>query len=732
MAFDKRTYFAAEQDSTIFAQRAMSRAKAFRDYLSGSGRTERMQRVWSGFYGAGVDGMKSLNRLLRGGEQGEVVLTAIPVLNTLIRQTLRLMTGSKPTFKAIAANTDANPLAQVALADSLIETYDRQLSLYEKELQTVLSGVMLGSGTTVLSWANNLGDVIGVDPESGAPKMQGDIQATYVVPWDAIWDYRLQDESERPWGLFKKRYSRFMLAAQYGKNPELKEKILTATNDDGDWVFSSRASPWGWADATNTSRDDDFEHDSLWVWEFRHKRTPALPQGRLVRFVNSKVILWDSMNSLMSDGSTGDTGYPYPDDSLLMNEYCPERVLGKSDGHSVAFDAVAMQEGHEMISTTVMTNANIGGLVNMWMPPGSPPEIERLSTGLNVIQSPVKPEVLQTMGITDALINVAQWIQSQMVQVFGQNDVSMGNVEKGTPGNLAALLEAKAIQYQQQGQAGYWRMSAKNRTDVIKLLQRFATTERTMALVGKANKWAIESFSKADISGIDLVTFEPVNPVMATYAGRESVASQLAERGWVTKDEYFTLMTTGKMESTFDAHKAWLGRIAAEKEMLAQGIGLPPVDMMQSQMAGYPVFVEDGKPHIRPIKDDKHWLDIPEYLSVIANPESRNNAAVVTAVLDVVEEKLRLWRLMDPDILLLLGGPQAPSVTAQQMMMGLPPGSMPGSMPPGASDGPPPGPTDPQAGLPPQAVNPDVKLPKPPANPLTGEQGDAPQVQPVV
>lgn len=56
-----------------------------------------------------------------------------------------------------------------------------------------------------------------------------------------------------------------------------------------------------------------------------------------------------------------------------------------------------------------------------------------------------------------------------------------------------------------------------------------------------------------------------------------------------------------------------------------------------------------------------HWLDIPEYLSVLSTPESLENPQVVSAVLEVVQEKLNLWRTMDPDLLALLGGPPPPS-----------------------------------------------------------------------
>ena len=112
---------------------------------------------------------------------------------------------------------------------------------------------------------------------------------------------------------------------------------------------------------------------------------------------------------------------------------------------------------------------------------------------------------------------------------------------------------------------------------------------------------------------------------------------------------------------------------------------------------------------------DTHWTDIPEYLSVLASPDARANGAVTTAVLDLVTEKLRLWKTMDPDLIAVLGGMPAPS----SMMAAM--GGMP---PPGAPPGGPPGP-------PPDAMSTGgdtrpVSMPKPPPNPIDGSQAPPP------
>jgi len=284
------------------------------------------------------------------------------------------------------------------------------------------------------------------------------------------------------------------------------------------------------------------------------------------------------------------------------------------------------------------------------------------------------------------------------------------------PAQLAALLEAKAIQYHAQGQAAYYKLVEKVRTGVLKLLQRFAREPRVAQLVGSANSWALKEWSAKDIRSVDKVTVEPVNPMLKTFAGRMSMLDVLGPD--LPRDAKMSLVLTGTLEEKLDGPKAHEGRLAKEKEMLRRGIGLPPVDMEASMEQGAPVFAPTTEAAIRPLPSDPHWLDIPEYLSVLASPESRANPRVVTAVLDLVEEKLRLWRTMSPDLLALLNGPPAPSTMQAAMAMGVPPPPMPsgGEGPTASPDAMSTGGDTPR----------DVPMPKPPPNPLTGQQSGPP------
>jgi hypothetical protein len=701
------TKYWATLEGTDFVDAASDRFRRYREELAKTGRAERMTRAWSCYYGAGVDGQKSSARLLPGGEQGEMTIVAPPLFGTLARQTMRLLCGQKPTFKTRPINSDSESLVEAIFGDQLLDAYDRNVGLAKREEEATLGGILLGASYNVLSWDTALGQVTAVDPNTNKEYREGDVTARYFTPWDVAFDSKDADEESRQWFAFRRRFKRFDLIAQYPKmTAELLKQGRTADRDvDASWsTLLDR--PW-------RAEVDSADPDNVWVWEVRHIPTAALPQGRLVRFVSRDCVLYDSAKAETADGAETNAGYPYA--GLHAYEFAPETVLGSGMGHTSHFDILGLQEAVEAMVTAGMTNINMGAVTNWWVRPGSQPNVQRLSTGANIIESETKPETIDGVQISEAMMGFLEVVRRFMQEAVGSNDVTMGETPKGMPAQLAALLEAKAVQYHQSGQAAYYRLVERSRTGVLEILKRFVTSARVTQLIGKAGEWASREWSKDNIQRISRVVVEPVNPMMKTFAGRMAMLEQLGAD--MEPDAKMSLMLTGSLEEKLDGPKAREGRIAKEKDLLRQGIGMPPLDLQASMMAGQPVFLPVPGEFVRPIATDPHWLDIPEYLSVIASPLSRADPRCVEAVLSLVEEKLRLWRNMSLDLIMLLGGQPAPTTTMLGPAMPKPP------MAPPPSD----------ASKEPKQVTGDAatKLPKPPPNPINGTQSDAPVMPPV-
>jgi hypothetical protein len=332
---------------------------------------------------------------------------------------------------------------------------------------------------------------------------------------------------------------------------------------------------------------------------------------------------------------------------------------------------------------------------------------------MQLIQSPQMPQALHAVQVDPQAVQFLSFCREQMQRRMGLNDVSLGDTTNGMPAQLAALMDAKAVQFWNQAVKSLSTMRARVRTGVLSLYQTFAKTPRVSALVGKGESLEVANWTREKLSMVSRVTVEPVSAVSKTLAGKMATADLLLERGLInTPDEYLTVKSTGRLEKLTEFKDRNLMRLQQEKELLQRGIGLPPVDEMATEQAmmmdpeALPVFdsMAQGE-YLRPTIVDTPWLDIAEYAAVLASPEARVRPDVVQAATDAISYKVQMWRSMPPEIIAALGGFPPPPPGGEA----LPPEAMPdGEEPPGLESD----------------MRP-IEPPKPPPNPLTGEQSEA-------
>jgi len=206
---------------------------------------------------------------------------------------------------------------------------------------------------------------------------------------------------------------------------------------------------------------------------------------------------------------------------------------------------------------------------------------------------------------------------------------------------------------------------------------------------------------------------EPINPMSATFEGRQAIAEQMGIQG----DALLDFITTGSMKKVTDGRMQQLELVERNKALLLDGKGLPPVDMQASMQSGQPVFTRPPEGEfVSILRSDPHHLAIPQYLAVVNSPESRGDVALVQPALDCVQESMRLWATLTPDECAAYGVPPLPSTMQMAGMPQAPAAPGPANQPTGAEA---PKPTTP-AGQPGQPG-----LPKPPPSPIEG--GEEPE-----
>jgi hypothetical protein len=727
-----QVYWAAEPKSEDLARKLFARVKRYREWLRATGRSRRAWSAWSTYYGRGPDGTGDTSRQRPAGERGELVDIATNDFAALVQQAHVMTVHQPPAFKTIAINTDFSSVAQTLMGDGLIDHYDRQGAVKECESQAVRASLLCAESWVSETWDAAAGRAVMRDPDTGKLVGEGDIRFAVHTPWDVAYDFEAQDAEALEWIAFRTRANRFRLAAQYEDASPLAAARLRQGGIKLSLEADENERKMRWRASNEDSESGD--NEQVDVWELRHPPCPQLPRGRLVKLVDVDCVLFDSVSVGLAESpdsriytdapkldegqAVADYGYPY--DETHVYPMTPERMVGGIAGHTPYHDLLGLQQGLDTVATILATGANAGGLTNFWLPENAKFEVDSLAGGGNVICGPVKPEVLEGVKVDPQALEFARFCQEFMRRRVGFNDVALGEPTKGMPAQLAALLQAQAVEFHSSLQAAYYRLIAATRTGIIKMLKRYANDKRVALMSGKSARWELKEFTKQDIADVDRVAVEPVNPVMKTLAGRIDVGKMLLEQGDATPEQFLTLVNTGRLEPMFEGKQTNLTRIKREKEMLQDGIGLPPVQIGTDGlpalgMDGLPVLMDDGKPHIRPLWTDTHWIDIPEYLAVAAMPDARDRPEVIKAVMDIVEYKLALWRKLystAPELAALLGAP--------------PPAPPPGV--PGAPAGDSAMKAIPNS--PSEVPTRPIKQPKPPPNPINGEQAPAPMDSP--
>jgi hypothetical protein len=719
----KRPYWAAETTPARLIPRVLERMTNSLGLLRASGRLDKARSLLSAYYGNGTDATRDSSQLRDAGEDGEVTELHVNGVRPVINNTLSLIAGQPLKMKARARNEDARALAQTRFAEFLLESTEHQSGSDEMEVACVRGGLLASAWALGQAWRPKDGKEWARD-ESGKPVFEGDISLFVMPPWRYAFDMAAPNENARKWGLFRLPASRWDTASQLDvddetfnalppeqradaeKRRELAEKIRSHTTEGP--AQSIVPAPWSTTNGSTASALDALlgemlpAEDVVWVWELRHLKTAALPRGRLVRFVEPDLILWDSLTE----------GVDYPYEELHLYEFAPERAVAGTAGHTGAFDLGGLQEFMDICTASIATTANINGQMHLWTGDEGPPQVHDLSSGNTVIQTPTMPVPLEYPALKPELLEVLEWVSTTANQAMALNDVVMGRPDKGMPASAQALQRAQAQQFHAVSQAARVELRRRNANGKLRLFKQFARTPRVATLGGAGRRYEVREWQREDLEDVELYEVEPIDPASGTFEGRQAMMEYLAGTGVFQQrpDALLTYMQTGSLSAVTASMTSQRELVEANVALLQKGIGPPPVDMNASLQSGSPVFVEppDGGEVLLLLKSDPHHLAIPAYAGVLASPSTRRDPKMTRACQEAIMLSLEFWAALTPDESAAFGIPPLPS----QLAMATP------SMPPTHSATP-----DEPSNPAPQVEG--VKLPAPPDNPLTGASESA-------
>jgi hypothetical protein len=577
-----------------------------------------------------------------------------------------MITSNRPIMDARAINTDYKSLAQTYLANGILDYYMREKHLEIALKKAVEMAIVMGSGFIKLEWNATAGETYDVDDETGEFTYEGELEFTNLSPFDVVVD-GTKESWNNEWIMTRSFVNRYNLMAKY---PEIADKIRAVPSKNDSTVYRLAI----------FSNDDT---DDIPVYEFFHKRTEAMPNGRYMLFVDGDIVLLDA-------------NLPYR--VLPIFRIAAGEILGTPYGYSPAFDCLPIQEMLNSTYSAIATNQNAFAVQNLWVPRGADIQVNTLDGAMNIIEGNMKPEALQLTATPGEVFKFLDVLIQAMETISGVNSVARGNPEASLKsGSALALVQSMALQFISGLQQSYVHLVEQVGTSVIQILKDFATTPKVVALVGRNNRPLLKEFTGEAINSINRVVVDLGNPLSRTIAGRVQMAEQLAQMKLLkTPQQYFQVMNTGRLDVTFEGEEKELLNIKQENEALLNG--------------------DD----VKAIALDDHRMHITEHKAVFADPEVRKDEQLMARALAHIQEHIQLLKNTDPDLLDALGQKPLPPPPPPPGMMPPPgpPGMHPG-MPPGPPPPPPPGPggpplsphmTGPKGGRPPSGNPPKKSL----------------------
>jgi hypothetical protein len=620
------TYFAAK-DANDCASVLLGKADTFFNVLRSNNYLDKLQDNWRFYYGAYLnDYVGNGHRVNFTGEQGE--LTQIPInhYRNLAQHIYTMITSSRPTMDARAVNTDYKSYAQTILANQILDYYMREKKLEDCLKRATEMAIVMGQGYVKLAWNATAGEIYDVDPETQQPIRDGELEYTTLSALDVIVDGTMESWDERDWVICRTWINKYDLMAKY---PQFADQIHGMKPKNQSSVY--RIAVW--------SNDDT---DKIAVYEFFHKVTESMPEGRYMLFCDAEIVLIDAK-------------MPYRE--IPVYRITPNDILGTPYGYSPMFDIYPIQEGINALYSTIMTNQNTFGVQNIWMPEDADIQVASLEGGMNVIKSKAKPEALNLTQTPAEVFKFLDMLIQAAETISGVNSVARGNPEASLKsGTALALVQSQALQFISGLQANYVKLIEAVGTGTIQILKDFANTPKFITLVGKNNRNLTKEFTGEKISAVNRVVVDMGNPLARTIAGRVQMAEQMMQMKIIKNpQQYFQVINTGRIEAMYEGETDDLMLIKKENEQLMDGIN-PPVSPM-----------------------DKHSVHIDEHSAVLADPDLRSDAAFINNVMDHIQGHMNALRNTDPALLQIRGEQPLPPLQPQNNN---PPGGQPNPPPP--------------------------------------------------
>ena len=540
--------------------------------------------------------------LIFEGVQGELTRFYTPKARTLIRQLTSVVTKQRLAFKASARTTGAEVLNEVKLGNALADQIVSSERLDIKGDQLCEGGLVTGVWFTKATWRTDQG-APHIRDSDGRVITKGSCEISLHSPFNVFYNLMLPWD-QVAWAEVRVKRNKWDLIAD---NKDMEQEILALPS------VAQEKGPYSWVDS---SLDDD---DLVYVYEFYHKPSPALPEGLMMVYADHDTILYH-----------GDNIYR----TIPVEPNIPEAVLDTGLGYSKLTDLSGCQEMFDNSLSAVASNQSQFAVQTVTVPRGAginPHEINGMRflsyTPMNT-PGGGKPEALQLTKTAPETFKFADKLEELMQDMSYLNGAMTGNLPAGvSSGTAIATLSANSIEFITSISKSYNLCWEKTMMHAVNAYQRFAKIPQELKIKGKGGQETHQEFSGTDITNVSAMTLETVNPLMKTFAGRLEIGEKLLTMPQDIWPEYVAILEGRPLSQIYKGDITEGDLITQENESLEKGNPVPV------------------------LATDDHPMHIKKHSECLADVGNRQNGETLEAVLDHIMDHYDQLKSADPVLL---------------------------------------------------------------------------------
>ena len=539
----------------------------------------------------------NLSSALEGtGENGEFVKAVSHDSRALVRSLVSMITADRLSFEVIAMSDDESVFCVNKVSKSIIDDVVNRKNLDKLQDTAVEYALVYGSAYYHTTWNTSEGEPYASSGESVL--YTGDINISVLNPFEIYFDRRKSSFDDVDWVLIKKKVNKYTLMAQF---PKIADDIDSADSTD---IYEL------------DTEEFDIDDDLVIVYEFYHKPTPALPNGRMTVYSNSDTVYFD-----------GDNIYG----CLPVVPVLPMNIGNSQWGYALYSDLMPLQEMLDNEISCISSNHMAFGVSNVLVPDSADINVTDLQ-GMRFIKYNSEgdaPSVLNLAQTSGELFKMIDVCKAGLQGLSGVNNIIRGieNTEKMS-GVALATLSQNALKFASPFLKANTIALEQTLLKVVKFFKIFATTERIIPITGANQQYIAYRFDASKVEEVKSIKIRPQNPLASTLAGRVEIATNLLNTGLLKNpSDYLRVIETGELNELKDEVSTEIQLIASENEMLQLGEKVVTIML------------------------DNHNQHISKHKMLLNNPLIRRDGNITAAVLSHIQEHIQMLRDGDPLIL---------------------------------------------------------------------------------